>query len=120
VNNVTPTGIVSDCFKPTTLEGSGETIYGGQGDNLIALSTGGVLSVKTTQYTDGAVFKTAMNGRKIAYPLATPTTVQLTAAEVTTLLGQNNFFADAGSVDVVIRADTALFVEKMIAQAMNA
>jgi hypothetical protein len=67
VNNVTPTGIVSDCFKSTTLEGSGETIYGGQGDNLIALSTGGVLSVKTTQYTDGAVFKTAMNGRKIAY-----------------------------------------------------
>lgn len=60
------------------------------------------------------------NNPTVLYWLATPITYQLTPTQVSTLLGENNFFADAGSVDVVIRADTALFVEKMIAQAMNA
>ena len=35
---------------------------------------------------------------QFVYELATPTTVQLTAQEVTTLLGQNNIWADCGNV----------------------
>lgn len=54
-------------------------------------------------------------------PLATPITVQLSATEVTTLLGQNNIWADTGDVtDVTIRCDTALYIQKMIANALNA
>ena len=34
----------------------------------------------------------------VVYGLAIPTTVQLTAAEIETLFGQNNIWADSGNV----------------------
>ena len=52
-------------------------------------------------------------------PLATPTTIQLTAQNVKTLLGDNNIWADSGNVDVVIRADTAKYIANQIANALN-
>ena len=45
---------------------------------------------------------------QLVYPLTTPTTVQLTPAQVATLLGQNNVWSDAGSVAVEYRADPTL------------
>ena len=44
-----------------------------------------------------------------------PITVQLTANEVATLLGQNNIWSDAGDVNVEYRADTKLYIEKLTA-----
>ena len=74
------------------------------------------LLVKNTDYTDSPTFKTAMSGVQLVYELATPTTVQLTPTEVTTLLGQNNIWADSGDiVEVTYRADTALYIEKRLA-----
>ena len=52
---------------------------------------------------------------ELVYPLANPFTVQLTAQEVTTLLGQNNIFADTGNSTVEYRADTKLYIEKLTA-----
>lgn len=49
------------------------------------------------------------------YPLADPFTVQLTANEIKTLLGQNNIWADCGDIDVEYRADTKKYIEKKIA-----
>lgn len=56
---------------------------------------------------------------QVVAELATPTTVQLTAQQMTTLLGQNNVFSDAGNVDVTYVADTKLYIAKMIANALN-
>ena len=67
-----------------------------------------------------AAFKTAMSGVKLCYELVTPTTVQLTPSQVSTLLGDNNIWADAGEVSVVYRADTGLYIDKKLAQALNA
>lgn len=53
----------------------------------------------------------------IVYPLATPTTYQLTPTEVDTLLGINNIWADTGDATVEYRADTALFVENKVPDA---
>ena len=50
----------------------------------------------------------------ITYPIE-PVTIQLTANEVATLLGQNNIWSDAGTVDVTYRADTKLYIEKLTA-----
>lgn len=47
-------------------------------------------------------------------PLATPQTYQLTPQEVSTLLGQNNIFADTGNVTVQYRADTKLYIDKVV------
>ena len=39
-----------------------------------------------------------MSGIYVCYELATPTTVQLTTAEVDTLFGQNNVWSSTGNV----------------------
>ena len=51
----------------------------------------------------------------MCYKLATPQTVQLTANEISTLLGQNNIWADTGDAEVTYRADTKLYIEKLTA-----
>lgn len=44
-----------------------------------------------------------------------PATAQASnTAEIPTILGDNNFFSDAGDVDVTIRADIALYIQKML------
>ena len=58
--------------------------------------------------------KLAENGTDVVYPLATPQTYQLTPQEVSTILGQNNIFADTGNVTVQYRADTKLYIDKVI------
>lgn len=42
--------------------------------------------------------KADLNGVQLVYLLATPITVQLTPTQITTLLGQNNLWADSGQI----------------------
>lgn len=54
----------------------------------------------------------------LLYPLATPETIQLTPAQVNTILGVNNIWADCnGDVDVTYRADVDLYIQKIINEA---
>lgn len=66
--------------------------------SLIFSNTSIAVYIKDSAYSRAAAFKTAMSGVQLCYELATPTTVQLTAAEVETLFGQNNVWADTGNV----------------------
>ena len=50
------------------------------------------------------------------YYLATPQTYQLTPTEVTTLLGQNNIWADTGDVTVTAPKDTKLYIDGKLAE----
>jgi len=56
------------------------------------------------------------------YPLATPTTFQLTAEQVSgilsTLYGTNNIWADTGDVEVTYPCDTRLYIDNKITQAI--
>jgi hypothetical protein len=78
-------------------------------------NTDAAMIVQDSAYTDAAVFKTAVSGQKLVYPLATPVTYQLTPTEVTTLLGTINIWADCGDSTVEYRADTKLYIDKKIA-----
>ena len=82
---------------------------GGSGDYVI---------VNDPTYTDATVFKTAMNGVQLVYELATPITYTLTPQEVRTLLGINNIWADAGDTEVTYPADTKLYIDSKITQAI--
>lgn len=62
------------------------------------LSTFRLLINDPTYNGDAAAFKAAMGDTEIVYELDTPTTVQLTAAEVETLFGQNNVWSSSGNV----------------------
>ncbi len=52
---------------------------------------------------------------QICYGLASPATYQLTPQEVTTLLGQNNIWADCGPSTVEYPCDTKLYIDKKLA-----
>ena len=54
----------------------------------------------------------ASNPLTVVYPLATPTTYQLTPTEVSTLLGSNTIQSD-GSMELDYRADTTKVIEKL-------
>lgn len=63
-------------------------------------------------YAEGT---TPTTGAEVVYALATPTTVQLTPAQVTTLLKDNNIFADSGDiVKLIYIADLGAYIEKLI------
>ena len=75
----------------------------------------GRIRFKDNHFTDAALFRNSVAGNKIMYPLATPIVLQASnAIELNTLLGDNNIFSDAGDVDVTIRADIALYIQKML------
>lgn len=60
------------------------------------------------------------NPLQIVYPLATPQTYQLTPQEITSLLGENNVWADTGDSEVEYRADTKMYIARQIADAVSA
>jgi hypothetical protein len=61
-------------------------------------------------------FKTwlSTNNIQLMYPLATPTTIQLTPTQIDSLLGRNSVWSDSGDVTVEYIADTKLYIQKVI------
>ena len=88
---------ISSAFKRNTdLSSSNNTFW----MNNSSYSGTRYIIVFDSRYTDATAFKTAMNGIDIVYPLATPITYSLTPTQITTLLGQNNIWANTGDVTV--------------------
>ena len=58
-------------------------------------------TVRDDSYTDGNTFQTAMTGQKIVYELATPIIINLTPAQIATLSGLNNIYADCGDIQLL-------------------
>lgn len=94
-------------------------IQGGT-DKSLFFTVGGYVYIKDTRYSDAATFKAAMSGVQLCYELATPLTYQLSPHELKTLKGQNHVWSDAGDVDLTYVADTKLYIDNKIAQAIAA
>ena len=92
------TSLLCSCFQVIS---DGRSV-GNVPDLSIYQGTNKDISAKNLSYTDATLFKTSVTGQKVVYPLATPTTVQLTPTEVRTLLGNNNIFADTGDVNELV------------------
>ena len=58
---------------------------------------------KDTNYATADAFKTAVTGVRLVYELATSTTITLTPHQMSSLLGENNIWADCGDSAVVYR-----------------
>ena len=72
------------------------------------------ICIRDDRYTTVSDFIASLDGAQLVYELATPTTIQLTPHEVKSLLGQNNIFADTGDIDIEYKADTTLYIERLI------
>ena len=78
-------------------------------------------------YSAGA---TPTTGAQVVYPLTTPQTYQLTPAQVSTLLNQNNIFADCGQIEVAYKTpfytdlttknEVQVLINESITSALNA
>lgn len=68
-------------------------------------SGGGSVRIRDDNYTDPTDFKSSVDGRMLAIPLATPTTYTLTPQTINTLLGVNNVWAESGSITKAKIAD---------------
>lgn len=80
-------------------------------------TVGAYFYIRDTDHSDAASLKASLNGVQLIYEVENPQTIQLTPTEVSTLLGDNNIYADAGSVSVVYRADTGLYIDKRLSNA---
>lgn len=83
-------------------------------DAIARHSTGNIYVVDHAAETlTAAQFKAMMSGVMVAFQLAPAEyrTYQLTPAQLTTLLGENNVWADTGDVTVEYAADTKLYVD---------
>ena len=100
----------SSAFKDKTL-----TFDGNDGMETVLQ-----IQIKDSGYSDAATFKAAMSGVQLVYEPATPITYNLTPTEIKSLLGDNNIWADAGDTEVTYRADTAKYIDKKIAEVVNA
>ena len=77
--------------------GSSGNLENGQ---IVGHATDKYVYVRDDAYTTAQAFKTAVSGQTLVYELATPQTYTLTGQEVETLVGQNNIWANTGSLEV--------------------
>ena len=78
----------------------------------------GMVGNDGTNWSDVATFKTWLSNHhlQICYKKGTATPVSITPTQIQTLKGQNNIFSDSGDIDVTYKADTQLWVVKMLGQ----
>ena len=109
--------LMCSCYKP--LPNMVNSTFGNSHDTNLCITGRAakkVIMVKDTDYSTEQAFAAAVNGQYVVYPLAEPQTVQLSATEVKTLLGNNNIWADCGNVSVDYRADKSLYIAKKLAE----
>lgn len=70
------------------------------------------IAIRDDTYEDSTAFKNAMGSYKIVREAKNPATYQLTAPQVSTLLGLNNIWSDTGNIAVEYHADPTIFVEE--------
>lgn len=95
-------------YKTTTPSGSVTD------DMCCGFTTGGRLRVRDTRFSTAADFAASLSDAQFVYPRATPTSAEFDPVEVKTLLGDNNIWADTGNIDLTYRADTTLYIQKLI------
>lgn len=78
----------------------------------IRIMSAGTTVAQWGEYLDAQ--KTAGTPVSCCFYVRNPYTIQLTSQEVKTLLGQNNIWSDIGDTEVEYRADTKLYIQKVM------
>lgn len=65
---------------------------------IFGVNASHVIYIADSRFTDVNDLKTALNGVKLVYELATPQTIQLIPTVIKPLAGQNNIYADTGNI----------------------
>ena len=119
-NNWTiPANFMCSQYKTATFNEA----YAGNTNGVISYAKGNhSINLVDSNFADYSVTEVAaaLSGVQVVYELATPITYSLTPTEIRTLLGYNAIWADTGDVSVDYRADTKLYIDNKITQAIAA
>lgn len=108
------TYMLSSVYKFDGKSSSGGTYYGNDGTFRYCYSPSIAtreiyVHDETKESMTAAEFKTSVTGQQLVYELDTPQIIQLSAEQITTLIGQNNVWSDGG--DVSLTYGTTRFTE---------
>jgi hypothetical protein len=87
-------GIISSCYEIDV------RTYADYNDAHCRGINGQRIYIVDTRTTDADTFKTLVTGQTVLYPLATPTTIQLTPEQLQMLKGYNRVTIDNGSIEL--------------------
>ena len=88
-------------------------------DMACAVSNTKNVYVRDTRYTDKDALKAALSGVTLVFELNSTFTVQLTEQEIEALYGKNNVWCNTGNTTVTYYANTKLYIDKKIAEALG-
>ena len=87
------------CERYKRVAPSASSTFGSMDNNSIGINTTGTqIFIRDDLYSDATTYKTAMSGVYLCYNLETPIEYDLTPDELSTFLGTNNIWSDAGDV----------------------
>lgn len=79
----------------------------------------GTFAIYDNDFTTKEIAQAKLNDCRICYKLATPTSIPLTAQNITLLHGDNVLTTDADNIEASYSADIALYIAKKIAEGSN-
>jgi len=82
-------------------------------NGIYGAGTSGTVYIKCTDYSTESAFKAAYGSAQIVYPIANPQSYTFTAQQISSLLGENNVWADTGDVTAEYTADTKTYIERL-------
>lgn len=100
IETATNSVFMCSCYKPDVVSARSLPDYSIAGYYASSGTTHRIYVKDSRAETDPETLKTLVSGQECVLQLATPLTYQLTPTQITTLLGQNNVWADCGPVSV--------------------
>lgn len=111
-------GIISSCYRSRPY---GNNASFDTEDGIIFMHTNGSIRIRDSRYTDASLFKTALTGQTLVYPLATPVTIKLNHCTIRSLLGTNNIWADTGDIkEIHWSASIKEYIDNLFNSIVNA
>ena len=99
-SNTAPlSGLICSCYKTSTVSGGVDKSVSAWG----SVDPGKML-LRDSSYTTKESLVAAVGSQTIVYPLATPVTYQLTAQQVSAIVGENNMWTDCATLTVEAKA----------------
>lgn len=97
----TSSQVLTDLISSLYEAASYDNVYNHSKDGIIAMSSNGMeIYIYDSRYTDITAFRQYLSDKDIVYPLATPTTIQLSPEALTLLKGLNVISTDGDKVQV--------------------
>ena len=94
-------------------------LVGVENGKYAMFKNGAVVYVRDKNYTTKEAFTTAVMGQTFVYPLATPIEHSLTATQMQTLLGTNNWWVDTGNLTMTVYGKEIVEPDVEPLQALN-